>query len=252
MLALPALAAACSAAPPADPTASSSEAFSESRILHTNVTKHSWVHARGHGGGRDDGRSCRPAPLDLCPYLDEQFIGVDGGAACAHVTTDSCPDRIDTCDFSIVIDFAMAITNDCRFGQWAPPLLTSSDVADYLNDLTAFTLAFYGCPVEGTTGPLTFGLIPAALAGDTVTTADLAALSDLYVGALQQSLSDNGSHPLTPEQVAQIRGKLARLARHVPNTKHSRTFTFSTCADDAGTPAPAPDDDDLHGCDFGR
>jgi len=203
-------------------------------------------------GGWDDRFFCHPRPLDLCPLLDSDFIGQDGGAACAHVTTSSCPDRLNSWVSPIVFDFAILVTNDCRFGEWAPPLLTDADVVTYLNDLTAFTLQFMGCPEEGTATPLTFGLIPAALEGQRFTTADLEALAQAYVDAVAQALSDQGSPPLSAFRLVELRAKLLRLASHVPNTVASSSFTFSTCAPDADVPqgvARLPDDDDRNDCD---
>jgi hypothetical protein len=153
---------------------------------------------------------------------------------------------VDTWDNSIVFDFAVALTGDCRFGQWAPPLLSDTDVVNYLNDLLAFTLQFFDCPLEGTTGKLTFGLIPSALQSRTFTTADLDALVDTYVAAVTQALSDQGAPALSADQTRAINTKLMRLAHHVPGTVRSNNFTFSTCAPGTSTPDPdsTPDDDD--------
>jgi hypothetical protein len=241
---------ACGGAAPGDTTGTTSQADTASGegMFHSHVTKESWHRAMGENHGRwDDERRCHPGALDLCPMLDTQFIGVDAGEACEHVTTTACPDRVDTWDVTIVIDFAIALSGDCRFGQWVPPLLTDTDVTNYLNDLLAFTLQFYGCPAEGTTGKLTFGLIPSALASRHFTTADLDALADLYSAAIVQALSDNGSPPLTAEQKHTIDLKLARLAHRVPHKIRSKNFTFSTCAADAGDLGAdtTPDDDDL-------
>jgi hypothetical protein len=207
-------------------------------LLHSHVTKSTWKAEVGQNhGGWDDPNSCHPAPLAICPLFDADFIGVDAGAGCAHVTTPACPDRVDTWDNAIVFDFAIAITSDCRFGQWAPPLLTDTDVANYLNDLLAFTLQFFGCPEQGTTGRLTYGLIPSALQSHAFTTADLDALADAYGAAVAQALSDNGSPPLSAAQTKSLDAKLTRLAHRVPGRVKSNAFTFSTCAADAG-PAP--------------
>ncbi|MDP9149585.1 MAG: hypothetical protein M3O36_06555 [Myxococcota bacterium] len=217
-------------------------------ILHSQVTKQSWHPHPGqnHGEWSDD-RVCHPSSLALCPYFDAQFIGVDAGASCAHVTTPACPDRVNTWDVTIVMDFAVAISSDCRFGQWRPPLLSDTDTTNYLNDLLAFTLQFFGCPIEGTTAPLNFGLIPSALASHSFTRADLDALSDAYGAAVAQALSDNGSPPLTPAQAKALDAKLNRLAHMVPNQVRSKKLTFSTCAPDGGvaTPEPKVDDEDL-------
>lgn len=228
---------ACSASP-SEGTGVTSEALTRGDgVLKTHVTKESWERHVGENRGRwDDERRCHPKPLALCPLFDSELIGVDGGPACANVTTPACPDRVDTWDFSFVLDFAMAITNDCRFGQWAPPLLTSTDVTNYLNDLLAFTLQFFGCPVEGTTGRLTFGLIPSALNGHKFTTADLDALADAYSAAVAQTLSDSGVPPLTADQAQAIDAKLMRLAHRVPGRVHSHKFTFSTCPAGSVTP----------------
>lgn len=212
-------------------------------VFHSGITRQAFHGACGIGNRHefDDGFGCLPLPLDMCPYLDSQFIGVDGGAACTHETTDNCPDRVDSWDDAIVFAFASASSSDCRFGQWGPPLFTSADVATFLNDLLAFTLQFFGCPEEpGTTGPLTFGLIPEVLAGHRFTTADLDALSDTYVSGVETALSENGSPPLTFQQEFLIRARLHRLARRVPNVVPSSKFTFSTCAADAGEPAADP------------
>jgi hypothetical protein len=212
--------------------------------FHSHVTRQSWHRHVGHNhGGWDDGRRCHPKALSLCPTFDSDFLGVDAGKECAHVTTDACPDRIDTWDSAMVFDFAIAITSDCRFGQWAPPLLSDDDVINYLNDLVAFTLQLSGCPAEGTDTPLTFGLIPAALQGHKFTTADLDALADAYSAAIAQALSDNGSPSLTPVQSRELDEKLHRLAHRVPNQVHSRKFTFSTCDASVAASSVSQDDD---------
>jgi hypothetical protein len=227
------------------PVSSTSEAVSDPGFFHSGITRQNWHGVCGDGshGAFDDGNGCRPKPFDLCPYFDSQFIGEDGGRSCEHVTLDTCPDRVDFWANPITIQFVIAASSDCRFGGW-DALLNASDVATYLNDLIAFTLQFFGCPEEpGTTGPLTYALIPVALAGQEFTTADVDALSAEYLGAVQSALADNGSPPLTDEQAFEVSAKLSRLAHRVPNLVRSRDFNFSTCAPDAGAPA-GPDNDD--------
>jgi hypothetical protein len=181
------------------------------------------------------GTSCPPAPLAFCSDLNTLFTGQSGGPGCATVTTPSCPDAVGTWVTSIVFDFAIANSADCRFGQWSTGLLTPDDVNNYLVALTNFTLQFFGCPFVGTlTGPLSFALIPPALASRTFTTADLQALSDLYVAAINQALSDNGSPPFTAAQMNAVRAQLTFLQSTVKGTVTSSKFTFSTCAADAG------------------
>jgi hypothetical protein len=173
---------------------------------------------------------CPIAPLALCPLLDEAFLGESQGAACDLVSSPDCAEnRVGTWADAITLDYAIAVSGDCRFGQWAS-LLDGNDVATWLNDLLAFNLYFFGCPATGTvTGPLSFSLIPPALASRTFTTADLAALSATFSAAVAQALSDNGSPPLTAAQTSAVNAQLAALAAAVPGTVSSSTFTFSTC-----------------------
>ena len=232
--------AACSAGAGAgsETTATESQAVTSAGagILRSHVTRQNWHRGPGCGGhgGWDGAGFCHPRPFDFCPLFDSEVLGQDGGASCVHVTTDSCPDRVDSWDSEIVFDFASVVTSDCRFGQWGPPLLSDTDVVNYLNDLTAFTLQFMGCAEEGTTTPLTFGLIPSALEGHRFTTADLEVLAETYTEQVNQALADFGAAPLSTQQLNEIHAKLLRLALHVPNVVPSRHFTFSTCAPDAG------------------
>lgn len=174
--------------------------------------------------------NCPIAPLALCPLLDEQFLGESQGAACDLVSSPDCAEnRVGTWANTITLDYAIAVSGDCRFGQWAS-LLNSSDVATWLNDLLAFNLYFFGCPATGTvTGPLSYALFPPALASRTFTTADLTALSATFSAAIAQALSDNGSPPLSADQTNAINAQLAFLASKVPGTVNSPNFTFSTC-----------------------
>jgi hypothetical protein len=235
-------AVACSAGTGAPELAgTTSEALTSPSVLHSHVTRSSWHRHPGQShGGWDDARRCHPPSLALCTLFDND-TGIETGgdaSSCANVTTPACPDRVDTWDDLIVFDFAIALTNDCRFGQWAPPLLSDADVADYLNDLLGFTLQLFGCPLEGTTDPLTFGLIPSALESSRFTTADLDALADTYTAAVAQALSDIGAPPLSSDQLKAIDGKLRHLAHRVPGKVFSRKFNFSTCEADAGAPVP--------------
>jgi hypothetical protein len=175
--------------------------------------------------------NCPIAPLALCPLMDLNFLGESQGSACDLVSSPDCTvNRVDTWSNTFTLDYAIAVSGDCRFGQWAS-LLNSSDVATWLNDLLAFNLYFFGCPATGTvTAPLSFsGLIPEALASRTFTTADLGALSATFSAAIAQGLSDNGSPPLTAAQAASVNAQLAALAAAYPNKVTSSTFTFSTC-----------------------
>jgi Carboxypeptidase regulatory-like domain len=199
-------------------------AFTPSVANLNNLTTNKTQDFQGSG-------HCPPAPLTFCPLLNTEFTGLSGGPACATVTTTNCPDAVGTWGTNIAIDFAIAISSDCRFGQWAN-LLTSDDVILYLDDLTSFTLYFFGCPFVGTNaGPLSFALIPRKLQSRVFTTADLNGLSATYAAAVAQALSDNGSPPLTGAQSASVNATLAYLQTTVPGTITSPNFTFSTCPD---------------------
>jgi hypothetical protein len=236
---------ACSAETGVNPSAATSQPDTAGTgVLHSHVTRATWHPVVGNNHVGWDA-SCHPAPLALCPLFDTDTGIAANEDVCATVTTPACPDRVDTWDDLMVIDFAIALTSDCRFGKWAPPLLTDTDVVNYLNDLLAFTLQFFGCPIEGTTGKLTFGLVPSALLGHRFTSADLDALADTYSAAVGQALSDLGAPPLTADQASLINAKLTRLSHHVPNTVHSSAFTFSTCAPGTATDDTTADPEDV-------
>ncbi len=219
--ALTLLLAACSAAVVDDPSESTSQAASTAGATSATST----------AAAAGDVLGIFPAARSFCTLFDSDFLGVDAGPACARSTGPTCPDRVDTWDNTIVLDFAIALTSDCRFGHLADgSLLSSADISAYLNDLLSFTLDFFGCPVPGTqTGPLTFGLIPAPLQSDVFTTADLNAFSATYAAAIAQALSDNGSPALTPLQSLAVDAKLLLLEHTVKKVVLSTKFTFSTC-----------------------
>jgi len=176
--------------------------------------------------------NCPIAPLALCPTLDAGF-GISEPGSCDLVSSPDCAfDRASTWSASITFDFLNVIATDCRFGQWfsGSGALTETDFVQYVNDLITFSLYFFGCPATGTeAGPLTFQLIPAAFAGRTFTTADVAALSTVYSTAIAQSLSDAGAAALTPAQAAAVNNQLSFLAGRVPHLVTSSTFSASTC-----------------------
>jgi hypothetical protein len=177
---------------------------------------------------------CPPAPLTMCSLLNTEFTGQSGGSSCATSTTTSCPDAVGTWGSSMVIDFLTSIGSDCRFGSEFNGF-TITDLLQYINDLTNFTLYFFGCPFVGTNaGPLSFALIPQKLQSHAFTTADLNALSALYVSAIAQALSDNGSPALTSAQSTAINATLAYLQTNVSGTVNSSSFSFSTCSADGG------------------
>jgi hypothetical protein len=185
------------------------------------------------------GANCPPAPLDLCPTFDALF-GLSEPASCAVSSSPSCAlDRVLSWDGIIQNDWFDVNEADCRFGQWNnPPIvnlfepigLTVDEVA-----INAFGLQLFGCGLAGNiVGPLSFPFKLTDLASLEFTTGDLAALSQEYVEAISQALSDNGSPPLTAVQISEFNAQLASAASRVPGITKSSTLNFSTCSD-AGT-----------------
>jgi hypothetical protein len=193
-------------------------------------------------GSMADANDAAPlAPLQWCPMLDSWWGLNDGGAMCATQTTQSCPDRAGTWAGNIEMDFLVALTSDCRLAEMADTRqMTNDQVAAYTNQVLAWTMTFFGCPLDmNDAGPSKFGLIPEARWGTHIfTTADLQALSDLYLNAgIGGALSDMGLPALTADQTTQITAQLTSYAAQVPNTQTAPTFTFDTCPADAGSDA---------------
>lgn len=177
--------------------------------------------------------NCPRAPLSLCSLFDTDFQLASLGDVCLpNTTTNNCADRFATWQFNMELDSGFVNGSDCRFGKFAPPLFNDLTVAQTILQLNNFMVYFFGCPYVGTqVGPLNDGLVPAFLLAQGVhfTTADLQALSDDFVAAIEQTLSDNGSPPLSSAQLGAIQSQLAYLASNVPGQVNSSNFTFSTC-----------------------
>jgi hypothetical protein len=100
--------------------------------------------------------------------------------------------------------------------------------------LGLFTMQLLGCAVAGNlVGPLNLQgtLIPTALitAGLTFTTADISALEDDYIAAVNQGLADFGVGPITAAQATAIRAQLDYAASKTPGVIASSKLTYSTC-----------------------
>jgi hypothetical protein len=162
-------------------------------------------------------------------------------SSCATVSTEACAgDRLFTWAGNIEFDWFNINAVDCRFGQWEiPPIInmfTQVGISELNLALSLFDLQIFGCAEAGNLdGPLGFPLIPPDLASLKFTTADLAALQDEFVAAINQALSDNGSPPLTASQTTAINAQLTSAASRVPGVTPSSKLSFSTCAGDAGT-----------------
>jgi hypothetical protein len=180
------------------------------------------------------GATCPPAPLALCPLFDTDF-GFSEGSSCTNVSTPACAgDRVFSWAGTIANDYLNINFEDCRFGQWNnPPIVndfTDVSIIQWDTALNAFALQLFGCALQGNlTGPLPYPLIPPVLASLPFTTADLAALSSECVAAIAQTLSDNGSPPLTAAQTTAIGAQLASAASRVHGVTNSTKLTYSTC-----------------------
>jgi len=180
------------------------------------------------------GASCPPAPLALCPLFDSDF-GLSEPPACTTTTTPGCAfDRELSWAGTIGNDFLDINDVDCRFGKWdVPPIgndFTDVTVIQWDTALNTFALQLFGCALQDNlVGPLGFPMIPPVLASLPFTTADLAALQDEYVQAIEQTLSDNGSPALTAAQLTAINAQLSSAAGRVKGVTPSNTLTYSTC-----------------------
>jgi hypothetical protein len=184
-----------------------------------------------------------PSSLHMCAMFDTDWGVGPTSNQCLDTTTGACPDRVGSWGFDVVVAFSTVLSADCRLADMFNAQGFSAE--DYGNELSAWTLQFFGCPDSDlSSGPLKFGLLPSALATHVFTTADLKALSDLYVDALNEaranpiaSLAENPPAPLTSEQIANIRANLAALAAATPGIQTSNVYSFGACAADAGTDA---------------
>ncbi|MDP9036923.1 MAG: hypothetical protein M3O50_19160 [Myxococcota bacterium] len=175
--------------------------------------------------------------LQMCGALDSDWAIASDAAACEISSPPECPDRPANWAGAIAMNFAVALSSDCRISQMASPTsLTASQSDDYANGLLTFTLDFFGCPQPGNdAGGVTFGLVPAPLWSQVFTTSDLQILSELYSAAVVQALSDQAAPPLTTPQTDAINARLQAMAASVPGTVTSSALTYDTCAPDAGS-----------------
>ena len=190
------------------------------------------------------GLSCPPAPLTFCPTFDALF-GSNEPPSCGTASSAACAtDRVNTWAGQITNDFQFVesnviANNDCRFGKrQEPPIVNDFTAVGVLlqqgTNLNNFALQLMGCAfTPALTGPLSLqgSLIPPDLikAGLTFTTADLSALEDEYMAAINQALADFGLPPLTAAQATAIRAQLDFAAATTPGVISSSKLSYSTC-----------------------
>jgi hypothetical protein len=190
------------------------------------------------------GAHCPPAPLTYCSTFDA-LTGLTEPASCNTSSSAACAtDRgfgwigEITADFQFVESNVLG-ANDCRFGKWqTAPIVNDFTFVGVLeqqtNDLNLFGLQLFGCALANNlTGPLNLqgALIPPDLmqAGLKFTTADLAALEDEYMAAINQALADFGVGPLTAAQTTALRAQLDYAASTTPGVTVSSALSYSTC-----------------------
>jgi hypothetical protein len=207
------------------------------------------------------------APLDLCLVLDADAafdIATIAGTATPPVPA-STDDRVGSWVNSITLNIPQGgtgyvpnlIQNDCRtngiVSLFKEPDGAGNDtaLAAFSNQIAAVVLQFMGCG-QADAGAATFAdLVPPAANGHVFTTADLAALTDIFTDSIIQgasyewfvSYANNGTpplpEPLTSDQVDAIKAHVAALAP-MPGVLNSTRLTFSTCTTgDGGADASA-------------
>jgi hypothetical protein len=126
--------------------------------------------------------------------------------------------------------------------------VSAPDFTPWVNQLTAFEDELFGCPLSGAdAGSIGFPLVPPNLYGQPLTAADLNRLSDWYLEAVIQAVTDQASIQdglptspsdpalLTASQIDQIRQALAHYQTLYPNVIASTSFSQSMCpSSDAG------------------
>ncbi len=178
-----------------------------------------------------------PSPLEMCIFLDKAWgIDTDAGG-CATATLTTCPDRVNGgWAGDINLSFGMD-SLECRLVGLTTGFTNQQNV-DYSAQVTAWTLAFFGCPQPNDGGALKFGLIPPSQSNHVFTTAELQVISEDYLQAVKDAVANpsTGFTPpaLTQAQIDQINAQLKYLADSYGATQSS-VDSFSTCAADAGT-----------------
>lgn len=83
-------------------------------------------------------------------------------------------------------------------------------------------------------GSLADWVVVSAASVSTFTTADLGALSQEYVEAIVQAISEDRAPPLTTTELAAISAQIMPAASRVHGIVSSSKLSFSTCGSDAG------------------
>jgi len=166
--------------------------------------------------------------LMLCGELDKRWGNPD--------------DRLTTWADAIAFSYLIALDGECRIRDLVVPLSEDEQI-NYVNHMLGWTLEFFGCPSEMTdASTLTYGLTETGT-DHVFTTADMDLLSSLFVGALEQAVSEAGADALSEAQLAAIREQLAALASMKSAVVKSDLYTLEACTpSDAGADAGSSTD----------
>jgi hypothetical protein len=184
----------------------------------------------------------------LCTLLDTAWQLTPDAAAevamCATQSPVACPDRADNWANDIVVNqFVSIFGSDCRLTNFAGAI---TNPTGYVNTLIGWTEAFLGCPdpSQFDSGSIGYALIPAELSGHVFTQADLNALSQDWLLAIEASSSQDAPVPLNlnATQIAQLQALLAQLQATVGGTIASTTiYSYGSSCVDAGPDSGASD-----------
>jgi hypothetical protein len=170
----------------------------------------------------------------------------EGGAGTAGMGEGGAPSHVRFCGrlatpvglaSTVAVDFDFATAADCRVAgiPFLYVLPSGNQRADFLNQLSTFNYALWGCP--DTEPPLDFALIyEEGLSSDPrpITTADLDALIEDYLAVAKPRLS------LSQSELADLDAALRALAEGVTSTE-STAYSRNNCDAAAGAAGAAGD-----------
>jgi hypothetical protein len=177
----------------------------------------------------DDGGGSLP-PLEMCDLLNQTFGPVDDAGDY---------DPTDTWGAEMAADYVDGLTADCRVSGIVPTDIY--DTSALGTQVASFTTVFFGCMNSDNVPPTLDELLPPAIATNPLTSGDVAAIAQAYVGAIPTMLDNIGAEPLTHDQATQVAARMAAVTAAWTNvTSAPGVYTYSQCVtDDGGTEATA-------------
>jgi hypothetical protein len=207
--------------------------------------------------------------LALCPLMNQAYACGGNGSIPAGMCVEA-PDSGSadiqseiggTWAFDVAQDFGANLYNDCRTQNLAVAISNDVDTGtDYQNAVNVWVTQLFGCSIALDAGALTYGLLPPEpeQAGQIWTKADLAALNEIFVLSVEQTLDGSGSaqqnglpapntltggapFTLTAQQLSDLKSNLALLAAGVSGVNSSTTHYSFAVDPDAGATCEVPD-----------